>query len=80
MWRYVIAALAKALEGRERGHILLDGMPGSGKSVALAALAHWARLQGWVVRRAAPHASCAVHALRACAVRAYELSINGVLA
>jgi predicted ATPase len=50
MWRGVIAALAAALEARSEAHLLLDGMPGSGKSVALAALAHWARLRGWVVR------------------------------
>lgn len=31
-------------------HWLLDGMPSSGKSVAVAALVHWARLSGWVVR------------------------------
>ncbi|KAK9903455.1 hypothetical protein WJX75_006121 [Coccomyxa subellipsoidea] len=29
-------------------HWLLDGMPSSGKSVAVAALVHWARLSGWV--------------------------------
>ena len=67
MWRYVIAALAQALEGREHGHILLDGMPGSGKSVALAALAHWARLKGWVVRSHV-HACRAMHASRLCDV------------
>ena len=50
MHRRVDCVLRAALAARSPGHILLDGMPGSGKSVALASLAHWARASGWVVR------------------------------
>jgi predicted PilT family ATPase len=50
MYRPVINLLREALKDQLVSHLLLDGMPGSGKSVALAALAHWARLSGWVVR------------------------------
>ena len=50
MHRPVHAALCAALAQRQRSHLLLDGMPGAGKSVALAAAAHWARASGWLVR------------------------------
>ncbi len=50
MHRPCHAALQAALAQRQRSHVLLDGMAGAGKSVALAAAAHWARASGWLVR------------------------------
>ena len=38
------------IEEQKVSHWMLDGMPSSGKSIAVAALVHWARLSGWVVR------------------------------
>ncbi|MCO5558702.1 hypothetical protein L7F22_012288 [Adiantum nelumboides] len=40
--------LEKADLGSKR-QIVLDGLPGSGKSVLLAMLVHWARSKGWLV-------------------------------
>ncbi|CAM6020562.1 unnamed protein product [Sphagnum balticum] len=38
-----------AISTRPRRKYILDGPVGSGKSVALATLVHWARVQGWLV-------------------------------
>lgn len=54
MYRPIIHFLKQWLmEEQEVSHYLLDGMPSSGKSIAMAALVHWARLSGWVV--CSPH-------------------------
>ena len=50
MYRPIIRSLIKAVEQQEVRQLLLDGMPGAGKSVALSLLAQWARRKGWVVR------------------------------
>lgn len=57
MYRPYIHALIRAIESQQVKQLLLDGMPGAGKSVVMAALAHWARQAGWVVRAASLH-SC----------------------
>ena len=51
MYRPIIRSLIEAVEQQEVRQLLLDGMPGAGKSVALSLLAQWARRKGWVVRR-----------------------------
>ena len=50
MYRPYLHALRQAVQERQLRQLLLDGMPGAGKSIAVAALAHWARQAGWVVR------------------------------
>ena len=50
MYRPIIRSLIEAVEQQEVRQLLLDGMPGAGKSVALSLLAQWARRKGWVVR------------------------------
>ena len=57
MYRPVIRSLHNVIEQLEVKQLLLDGMPGAGKSIVLGALAHWARQKGWVVRKP-PFASC----------------------
>ncbi len=49
MYRPFLHALRQAFEERQVKQLLLEGMPGAGKSIAVAALAHWARQAGWVV-------------------------------
>ena len=49
MYRPYFHALQKAFEQRQVKQLLLEGMPGAGKSIAVATLAHWARQAGWVV-------------------------------
>ena len=49
MYRPFLHALCRGLEEGIVKQLLLDGMPGAGKSIAVAALAHWARQAGWVV-------------------------------
>lgn len=50
MYRPIIHFLKQwFIEEQEVSHYMLDGMPSSGKSIAMAALVHWARLSGWVV-------------------------------
>ncbi|CAL8465449.1 g4985 [Coccomyxa elongata] len=49
MYRPIIHFLKQwIMEEQEVSHYMLDGMPSSGKSIAMAALVHWARLSGWV--------------------------------
>ena len=50
MYRPIIRSLIEAVVQQEVRQLLLDGMPGAGKSVALSLLAQWARQKGWVVR------------------------------
>ena len=50
MYRPIILSLIEAVKQQEVRQLLLDGMPGAGKSVALSLLAQWARQKGWVVR------------------------------
>ena len=50
MYRPIIRSLIEAVEQQEVRQLLLDGMPGAGKSIALSLLAQWARQRGWVVR------------------------------
>ena len=49
MYRPIIRSLIEAVGQQEVRQLLLDGMPGAGKSVALSLLAQWARQKGWVV-------------------------------
>jgi len=49
MYRPYIHALLTAVKGQKMKQLLLDGMPGAGKSIAVATLALWARQAGWVV-------------------------------
>ncbi len=50
MYRPIIHYMKEYIRDRRLSHWLLDGMPSSGKSIAMAAVVHWARLSGWVVR------------------------------
>lgn len=48
MQRDCIARLLQALTEQRKGHMLLDGWAGSGKSCALFAAVAWARANGWL--------------------------------
>lgn len=61
MYRPYLHALRQAIEERRVRQLLLDGMPGAGKSIAVAALAHWARQAGWVVRTESSLGRCITH-------------------
>ena len=66
MYRPFLHALRQAFEERQVKQLLLEGMPGAGKSIAVATLAHWARQAGWVVRTASSPGSCSGQASRSC--------------
>ena len=67
MYRPFLHALRQAFEERQVKQLLLEGMPGAGKSIAVAALAHWARQAGWVVRTTSVFRSCAARSVPALA-------------
>ena len=66
MYRPIIRSLIEAIEQQDVRQLLLDGMPGAGKSIALSLLAQWARQKGWVVRMLPVQLACVLRCSVTC--------------